>query len=62
MIFIPVKKCHVRYCGIAQKFSSGTGSPGLSWKEGRKTVVVILQMIIIGQMLATGWERDVVRI
>jgi len=24
-----------------QKFSSGTGSPGWSWKKGRKTVVVI---------------------
>jgi len=23
-----------------QKFSSGTGSPRLSWKKGRKTVVV----------------------
>jgi len=23
-----------------QKFSSGTGSPGWSWKKGRKTVVV----------------------
>jgi len=23
-----------------QKFSSGTGSAGLSWKKGRKTVVV----------------------
>jgi len=24
-----------------QKFSSGTGSPGWSWKKGRKTVVVV---------------------
>jgi len=24
-----------------QKFSSGTGSPGWSWKKGRKTVVVL---------------------
>jgi len=25
-----------------RKFSSGTGSPGWSWKQGRKTVVVVL--------------------
>jgi len=25
-----------------QKFSSGTGSPGWSWKEGHKTVVVVV--------------------
>jgi len=25
-----------------QKFSSGTGSPGWSWKKGRKMVVVSL--------------------
>ena len=24
-----------------QKFSSGTGSPGWSWKKGRKTVVCV---------------------
>jgi len=24
-----------------QKFSSGTGSPGWSWKNGRKTAVVV---------------------
>jgi len=24
-----------------QKFSSGTGSPGQSWKKGRETVVVV---------------------
>jgi len=24
-----------------QKFSSGTGSPGWSWKKGHKTVVVL---------------------
>jgi len=26
-----------------QKFSSGTGSPGWSWKKGRETVVVLVQ-------------------
>ena len=25
-----------------QKFSSGTGSPGWSWKKGRKTAVVVV--------------------
>jgi len=25
-----------------QKFSSGTGSPGWSWKKGRKTVVAVV--------------------
>jgi len=25
-----------------QKFSSGTGSPGWSWKKGRKTIVVVV--------------------
>ena len=25
-----------------QKFSSGTGSPGWSWKKGRKMVVVVV--------------------
>jgi len=25
-----------------QKFSSGTGSPGWSWKNGRKIVVVVV--------------------
>ena len=28
-----------------QKFSSGTGSPGWSWKKGRKTVVV--EMVVV---------------
>jgi len=27
-----------------QKFSSGTSSPGWSWKKGRKTVVVWLKL------------------
>jgi len=27
---------------IVQKFYSGTGSPRLSWKKGRKTVVVVV--------------------
>jgi len=26
----------------AQKFSSGIGSPGWSWKKGRKTAVVVV--------------------
>ena len=30
-----------------QKFSSGTGSPGWSWKKGRKTVVVVVFALII---------------
>jgi len=29
-----------------QKFSSGTGSPGWSWKKGRKTVVVYIFHVI----------------
>jgi len=28
-----------------QKFSSGTGSPGWSWKKGRKTVVVVVVIV-----------------
>jgi len=30
-----------------QKFSSGTGSPGWSWKKGRKVVVVLMVTINI---------------
>jgi len=30
----------------AQKFSSGTGSPGWSRKKGRKTVVVVLSLLV----------------
>jgi len=30
-----------------QKFSSGTGSPGWSWKKGCKTVVVIIVFVIL---------------
>ena len=32
-----------------QKFSSSTGSPGWSWKKGRKTVVVVV-VVPIGHM------------
>jgi len=28
-----------------QKFSYGTGSPGWSWKKGRKTVVVVVVVV-----------------
>jgi len=28
-----------------QKFSSGTGSPGWSWKKGHKTVVVCVVLL-----------------
>jgi len=28
-----------------QKFSSGTGSPGWSWKKGHKTVVVVWSIV-----------------
>ena len=31
-----------------QKFSSGTGSPGWSWKKGRKMVVVVVVVIVKG--------------
>jgi len=31
-----------------EKFSSGTGSPGWSWKKGRKTVVEV----VVSQFLA----------
>ena len=30
-----------------QKFSSGTGSPGWSWKKGRKTVVVVCGLFAV---------------
>jgi len=30
-----------------QKFSSGTSSPGWSWKKGRKMVVVIVVVIVV---------------
>jgi len=30
-----------------QKFSSGTGSPGWSWKKGRKTVVVVVVVVLL---------------
>ena len=30
-----------------QKFSSGTGSPGWSWKKGRKMAVVLFLLYII---------------
>jgi len=29
-----------------QKFSSGTGSPGWSWKKGRKMVAVVVVVLI----------------
>jgi len=29
-----------------QKFSSGTSSSGWSWKKGRKTVVVVVMVIL----------------
>jgi len=29
-----------------QKFSSGTGSPGWSQKQGRKTVVVVVVVVV----------------
>ena len=46
-----------------QKFSSGTGSPGWSWKKGPKMVVVvivvvILQTIITAQTMSTGGEGE----
>jgi len=34
-----------------QKFSSGTGSPGWSWKKGRKMVVVCSSNML------TNWEN-----
>jgi len=39
-----------------QKFSSGTGSPGWSWKKGRKMVVIIPKGFILEQKvkLLTG--------
>jgi len=32
-----------------KKFSSDTGSPGWSWKKGRKTVVVVVVVFIFKQ-------------
>jgi len=34
-----------------QKFSSGAGSPGWSWKKGHKTVVVPQSCLITSQIL-----------
>jgi len=45
----------------SQKFSSGTGSPGWSWKQGRKTVVVVwcwmdlCQIHVFGLSLGRVW-------
>jgi len=39
-----------------QKFSSGTGSPGWSWKKGRKTVVAWC-VVIIGRLLVAAALR-----
>ena len=36
-----------------QKFFSGTGSPGWSWKKGRKTVVVCVVWYIIVTNVST---------
>jgi len=33
-----------------RKFSYGTGSPGSSWKKGRKTVVVVLLLSRITEL------------
>jgi len=30
-----------------QKFSSGTGSPGWSWKKGHTTVVVVVVVVVM---------------
>jgi len=30
-----------------QKFFSGTGSPGWSWKKGHKTVVVVVVVVVL---------------
>ena len=35
-----------------QKFSSGTGSPGWSWKKGRKTVLVVVVVWYLGVAVA----------
>ena len=35
-----------------QKFSSGTGSPGWSWKKGHKTVVVLV--VVFSLLLASA--------
>ena len=43
-----------------QKFSSGTGSPGWSRRKGRKTVVVILETILIAQIWSTRDRRVLV--
>ena len=45
-----------------QKFSSGTGSPGWSWKNGRKTVVVVLVLLLLSfftSSVLTGHRLDV---
>jgi len=36
-----------------QKFSSGTGSPGWSWKKGRKTVVCVCLSQYCGNHIAS---------
>jgi len=38
----------------AQKFSSGTGSPGWSRKKGRKTVVVVLSLLV-----CVNWQQNI---
>jgi len=46
----------------AQKFSSGTGSPGLSWKKGRKTVLAVVTYMnagcsgLVAAWLSVAWE------
>jgi len=42
-----------------QKFSSGTGSPGWSWKKGRKTVVVWCDGGGVDDPMARGTFGDV---
>jgi len=44
-----------------QKFSSGTGSPGWSWKKGLKTVVVVVSQVAITELFTpavTATETD----
>ena len=44
-----------------EKFSSGTGSPGWSWKKGRKTVVcvafIVLDLVSSVPCREIGWEE-----
>jgi len=44
-----------------QKFSSGTGSPGWSWKKGRETVVMVVVVVAeVCALLSAVWLKTYV--